>query len=368
MKNKTVRVLHILNELNPSGAETMLYSAASRWSQHGIDCDILSTGAQIGPYAENLQSVGYGIFHIHNTKRPKFFIELKKLIESGCYDVIHQHAEGVSFWTMLLAKLMGKKVIRTVHNNFNFSGNLCIRRKIQRKILSILGVMYVSISESVQKNELLRFGLRTKKINNWASIDYFLPPNTVQRSNARETFGFKDSDLVMVSVGNCNEVKNHESIIEAIAKLVNYSSLKYLHIGDGSACAHEQQLVASLNIGEQVVFAGQQNPLPALYAADFFIMPSRYEGFGIAALEAYSTNLPCILADVAGLRDFKSLFKNTVYCNAEGNDLDVCILNMIENIDLYRAHALAYHDVAKTNFSIEDGVASYSMAYIDLLI
>jgi glycosyltransferase involved in cell wall biosynthesis len=368
VKNKTVRVLHILNELNPSGAETMLYSAASEWSQYGIHCDILSTGAEIGIYADHLRSAGYGIFHIHNTKRPRFFIELKKLIEFGRYDIIHQHAEGVSFWTMLLARLMGKKVIRTVHNNFNFMGHLAVRRKIQRKILSTLGVMYVSISDSVQNNELQRFGLKTNKIYNWASIDYFLPPDVAKKKDARKLFSFKDSDLVMVSVGNCNEVKNHESIIEAIAKLTNYASLKYLHIGSGPACLHEEQLATALSIKDKITFAGQQDPLSAFYAADFYIMPSRYEGFGIAALEAYATNLPCILADVAGLCDFKSLFKNTVYCNSEGSDLDVCISEMIENIDLYTESAQGYHQIAKVNFSIEQGVASYSKAYIDILV
>ena len=63
--DRKLRVLHILGELKPSGAECMLKVAAEEFSSLGIQNEILSTGIeQIGPYAPMMTGVGYEVHHI----------------------------------------------------------------------------------------------------------------------------------------------------------------------------------------------------------------------------------------------------------------------------------------------------------------
>jgi glycosyltransferase involved in cell wall biosynthesis len=363
MKKK--RILHILNELKPSGAETMLYHAAPFWAKFGIECDILSTGENIGSYAQELKNAGYGVFHLHNNKRPSFFIKLNQLVRNGEYDVIHQHAEGASYWTMLSLLMLRLKIVRTIHSNFIFDGFLRLRRKFQRQHLSLFGVRFVSISDSVATNELKRFGIETQLIYNWAALDYFKAATKQEKSDARAVFGLQDDAIVMVSVGNCAFSKNHEAILQALAKL-SFAELKYLHIGHEAEDGNEALLSRKLGINEKVIFAGRQDPLLALHAADFYVMPSRYEGFGIAALEALSTNLPAIFSDCPGLSDFKSYFPDLLYTDAYAENLHIVISEFIHKRDFYQRSAAGYHDIAAEHFSIHKGVSAYSELYLSL--
>src|ERR1041384_1085038 len=56
-----MKVLHILNELKHSGAEVMLQQAFERFSQHGIESHLLSTGQQVGDYTAVLEKTGFKI-------------------------------------------------------------------------------------------------------------------------------------------------------------------------------------------------------------------------------------------------------------------------------------------------------------------
>ena len=58
------------------------------------------------------------------------------------------------------------------------------------------------------------------------------------------------------------------------------------------------ELARELGIGEQVIFAGVQQQVPQFLAAmDVFVFPSRYEGLGLALLEAQAAGLPCVVSD-----------------------------------------------------------------------
>ncbi len=70
-----MRILHVLNELRPSGAETMLRAAAASWRQHGFTGEILSTGEVAGAYADALRLAGYRIHHLPFAKSWRFLVE-----------------------------------------------------------------------------------------------------------------------------------------------------------------------------------------------------------------------------------------------------------------------------------------------------
>ena len=59
-----LRVLHVLSELKPSGAETMLVAAAPLFQAAGIVLEVLSTGATTGLYAKHFEAAGYQLHHL----------------------------------------------------------------------------------------------------------------------------------------------------------------------------------------------------------------------------------------------------------------------------------------------------------------
>ena len=362
----TLRVLHVLGELKPSGAEAMFCIAAPLFAAEGVEAEIVSTGADMGIYAPQLAQAGYKLHHIPFSKTPGFFIELYRLMRAGRYHVFHLHSERANFYFGVIAlALRPQRVLRTIHSNFAFSGNLRLRRTVQRRILRALGLVHVSIGPSVKETERVHFGLKTHLVPNWYDSNRFTKPTESERRQAREALGIGVGETVMVTVGNCSTVKNHAALLEALAQLPAASRPLYLHVGIEEPGHPEQKLAQELGITDRVRFLGVlQDVRPALYASDIFVMPSLVEGFGIAAVEALATGLPAVFADVAGLRDFRAEYDGLCYAEPNASSLHSALEELLaESSERRRARARDYPAISQRLYGIARGVAGYLQIY-----
>ena len=97
--------------------------------------------------------------------------------------------------------------------------------------------------------------------------------------------------------------KNIEVLLEAVASSrSSIPGLSLIICGDGEAgyVAHLKALSRGLGLGDSVVWAGHVEGVlkaSAFAAAELFVLPSISENFGIAAVEALSAGLPCILGE-----------------------------------------------------------------------
>lgn len=355
-----MKVLHVLNELLPSGAEVMLHSAYPYWDKK-YEMHILSTTPSIGVYAAELNNVGYSVHHIYD-KNPicliwKFVIFVRK----NKFDVVHIHREGMSLYFEIAALFGGaKRVVSTVHNVFTFHGLLKIRRIATRHLGKLLGTKVVTISESVYLNEKSNFGIESVIVNNWYDENRFSYTDDKIKKIARQQLGIQEDSFCIVSVGNCSHVKNHMSILKAITELKDYPVV-YLHIGKGEMEQEEQEYVVANHIENKVRFEGHTDPLIYLQASDLFIMPSVYEGVGISALEAMATGMRCLLTDVPGLKDFKKLkLDNVVYSNLDDNDILKCLKKEIKHTS---GTSEVQAKLIRKFYGIQQGVDGYQKIY-----
>lgn len=362
----TLRVLHVLGELKPSGGETMFCIAAPLFAAEGVEAEIVSTGPEMGSYAPQLAQAGYKLHHIPFSKTPGFFISLYKLMRAGHYDVFHLHTECANFWIGLVAlALRPQRVLQTVHSSFGFSGNLRLRRKVQRFILQALGLVAVAISPSVEKMERDNFGRKTRLVQNWYDSSRFTAPTERERLQARDVLGIGAGETVIVTVGNCSSIKNHKALLEALAQLPTASRPLYLHVGTEEPGYPEQKLAQELGIAGRVRFLGAlQDVRPALYASDIFVMPSLFEGFGIAAVEALATGLPTVFTDVSGLRDFRTEYEGLCYAGTDSTSLKIALEKLLaESSELRNARARDYSNISQRLYGIKRGVAGYVEIY-----
>lgn len=366
MNNRPMRVLHVLGELKPSGAETMLVAAAPLFQANGIVAEVLSTGASTGPFAGRFEAAGYRVHHIPFSRTPGFWLKERELMRTGKYDVIHLHCEGANFWHGITAwSARPTVVLRTVHNAFAFQGTLQWRRGWQRRLLQRLGVRHVSISASVRDTELNHYRLPTTLIWNWYDSLRFTQTTQEARAAARAGFGLNDADFVIASVGNCSAVKNHTAIVEAIAILPEAQRPIYLHAGIEEAGQPERALAQQLGVSDSVRFlGGLGDVLPLLRAADVFMMPSCYEGFGIAAIEALATGLPALFADVAGLKDFRKDFPHLIYTGTLAENVVAGLHALIAMPEAHKTFIQQqYPVIASRLFGMERGVQEYLTLY-----
>jgi glycosyltransferase involved in cell wall biosynthesis len=134
----------------------------------------------------------------------------------------------------------------------------------------------------------------------------------------------------------------------------------YFHLGSEEAHKPERALAAELGISGQVRFIGSHpDPRYFHWAADVFVMPSLYEGLGIAALEAIAAGVPAILSRVDGLSDIIAELRH-VKATPTLPESVASALTEIAAMDTGRRLSDSREDsqLIRTKFSQEAGVRS----------
>jgi glycosyltransferase involved in cell wall biosynthesis len=363
-----MKVLHVLNEIKPSGAEVMLRSAATTWREGGLELHVLSTGEKPGDYAQQLGDSGFVIHHIEYRPEWAFFVKLFRLLRRCRFDVVHIHTERANFYYGVVSWLARtKRIVRTVHSVFRFSNGLRTERIVQRGVLRFLGIKHVSIGRSVEQNEARLFKNPTTRIPNW----YPRPigdSSPADRHSIRRQLGIEDNVCVLLSVGNCAPVKNHEAIIRALPQLITDTRCLYIHIGEEDEIASDRSLVEELGLETCVLFEGFVDDIrPYLKAADVFVMPSLYEGFSIAAVEATAAGCPAVLADVQGLRDLKEYCRHVEWVDPTPADIVRGVRRLLAIPDHERrARATCDSEAVRKLFSPLIGSTAYASLYREI--
>lgn len=327
-----MRVLHILNELRPSGAEEMLRIAGPYWRSLGCDLQILCIARHAGDFAGLLAEAGWTIHCTGLCGNPiALWRALRQALTEIQPDVLHIHPEGYGVLPPLVGWHCGIPMARTVHNSFGFEGGLRLRKTIERWFARKLGVRFVAIGESVLENERDRFHNPCLLLWNWIDTRHFRPPSPEERVTARKHLQLPDDKIILVSVGNGSDVKNYKVIVEAVAKLAD-PRLLYCQVGHPHPEGTDESLSRELGVDSQVRFCGPSSDvLQWLWAADVFVMPSIYEGFGLAAVEALAAGCTCVFADCPGLKDFKELGVMATWVEPRASSFTDQIRNLIES-------------------------------------
>ena len=136
---------------------------------------------------------------------------------------------------------------------------------------------------------------------NWQS-----KPNTTIISNGIDTTLFskrkaeKNSDLkTIISVGRLSKEKNPFFALDVIKELSEIrQDFVYNWVGGGALEAGVRKGIEDRNLVKYVQLLGVRKDVDSLLAeSDLFIMPSLFEGLGIALIEAQSAGLPCVCSD-----------------------------------------------------------------------
>jgi glycosyltransferase involved in cell wall biosynthesis len=297
-----------------------------------------------------------------------FFLKLLNVLERESFDVVHLQAERSFFWYALTARITrSRRILRTVQNSFNFSGYLRMKRAVQRWIASrILGVLFVSVSNSVAETEMNRFHNRTLTIPNWTDHEKFFPPNDPEeKMAARQKLGIPADKVVLVSVGACIGQKNHSHILTAIHNISKqHGNIFYLHLGDGPLAHEELSYATDLGIAQSVKFAGQlEDVRSALIASDVFVMPSKYEGMPVAALEAMSCGLPAVVYKVSGLKDAVQNEMSGIVVEPDPKALSRAISRLVSDSNLRKRMGEAALKVVNEDFNMKKSVRKYISIY-----
>lgn len=310
-----MRILHVLNELKFSGAEIMYVGAASIFQKLGCELFVVNTTETLGTYTFAFKQKGYTVFHEPYPLRRRevkarwlWCKRMISLIKDERIDIVHIHASRLRFDMSYCAWKANVRSVYTFHNVFT-TNRLWLRLygTVQRMIAkNIFGCKFQTISDSVYNNEKNFWHNNTTLIYNWYNDLRFYPATIGEKEKIRTDLGISMDCLVLISVGGCSPIKRHSDIIKALPILLEvYPNLVYLHLGEGKSITAEFELAKSLRVVNNIRFLGNQEDVRKyLIASDIYVMPSKFEGISLTTIEAMACNIPSVLYNVPGLRDF----------------------------------------------------------------
>src|ERR1700761_6014771 len=356
-----MKVAHILNKIEFSGAEIMLYQAAGVFGDHNIETTLVTSEKEPGQFEQAMRDIGYAVDTVGAGSTKDYFKNLYKYFNANKFDVVHIHTERFYLWKVITIKLTGHhNIIRTFHNCWTFKGMLLHKRRLHRRIATWLGVKKQAIGPSAYKNEKEHFLNETTIINNWIELKpELLPKKDNIRKSKREELGIKPGSYVIISIGGCSPVKNHAFIIDLLKTLTDEGlGITYLHVGTGVDEEAEKVMVKEIGLNSQVIFTGNRKDVPELLiCSDVFIMPSIFEGLSNARVEAMYYNGLVILNDVPGLTDMMVKDENGFIIDIKNKQAYIKLIRELYNneIDVAGMKAAARKCVEE-NFGVTKNV------------
>ncbi len=305
---KPRRILHLITRLPIGGAERLLLGILRNLDPNEFESMVCCIQDR-GELANEVETLGIPIITLNLMQKGgydrKVVPILRQIMREQHIDLIHTHLYHANLYGRLAARREGIPAISSVHNTYN--KRKWYRHLINRWLASETFVVTAG-SNDVEKDLLVVDRLpRNKVLRLPNSIDLSRVETSINKGDAKQHFGFTESDLVIGTVGRAEEQKGHVFLLEAFAQLrqrPDGQHLKLLLVGDGRLLPKLKEAAVSLGISEAVHFPGNITNLADVYRAfDLFAMPSLWEGLSLAMLEAMAAGLPVVATDVGGARD-----------------------------------------------------------------
>ena len=362
-----MRVLHILTRLNRSGMERMLECSYDLWVSAGVEPIILGMSDGNHPYAPALQARGYRVVETHAVRSVRGLNGLRRSVRAIQPDIVHIHQESCFDAVAVISRLSPgvDGLVYTVHNSFPFEGSLRARRSARAGFSRRIGLTWVACAEQVAENERSRFGNPTLVVENWVDVEALASGATDQAGElVRRSLGVPAEAPVLGLIGNCDVAKNHELIPEALNTVL--SPVHVLHIGDRSRTPPaESASWPHLPERHTVHHLGPRDDIPGLLAAcDLLLLPSRYEGLPLVAIEALCARVPVLAADVLPLEWLRAFPAATLAPLSPGI-WGAAIQRMLSRD--WSAEAELSAQAAQVRFNPARGVAEYAALYKGIL-
>ncbi len=267
--------------------------------------------------------------------------EIKSLFKRENFNIIHAHTEtGGLLLRLSISAAERAKFVYTPHGMSFYKGAPLKTQLIYRPIERwICGGMDANLGMNLEELDVLqKWDRKTAYYVHGIGLDLKRNQSvTVSREEIRNRFGIPDDAMMIVSVGELDDNKNHSSVVRALGEL-RQNNLYYVVCGVGTKRDELIALAKSCGIGDKVILAGYRKDIPnILHAADLFIFPSYHEGLPVSLMEAMASGLPVICSKIRGNVDLIQEGRNGFLFNPNDyNTLIPKIQAIISNRELVK--------------------------------
>ena len=381
------------------GTESVVWNIAKQQKAQGLTPEILCTAALDKVGTEVIEGITirrfpcfYPYFPMPEKDRlaldkkggNPFSPELMKALQKGKFDIFHIHAGGrLANYTLRLAKKISVPALMSLHggscaipqqemelmlkplkHKFSYGGivdRLCRMRKTPESQADVLLALSREEVEKLKK----RYPEKQVELFPNGILHRELPEAGV----FRKKYNIPDDKKLLLCISRIDYQKNQKILLELLKK---YDDTHLLLIGPVTAQWYLDEILTEAENADTkkrlTIIPGlppdSVELLQALKTAYCFILPSRHEPFGIAALEALDAGLPLIASAVGGLRDF--LFDGENALLFEDNNVD-SLLKAYNRLDSLREQIIAGGRVTAAEYNWQSISAKLTDIYRRIL-
>ncbi|MFK8113093.1 MAG: glycosyltransferase family 4 protein [Rubripirellula sp.] len=293
-----MRIACIIHSLDGGGAERVIAALASRLAerQHEVTLFTLDDGLHnrhdLSPAVQrrslNVMSNSRSLWQrLQNTRRRVNSIH-NALFDGQQFDVVLSFCDRTNILTLMAGRRNGQTPVVISERSDPAQQRLGRIGEWMRDRAYPQAATIVALTETSATHLRSRFQVPIEVIA--SAVD--TPPHPSNRKTAI-------ANKRIVGVGRLEHEKGFDRLIDAFASLTPLApdwSLRLL--GEGSLRTQLERQVDQLGLTSRVEFAGWVRPIwNELSEATLFALPSRYEGFPSALLEAMAMGVPSVSVD-----------------------------------------------------------------------
>jgi alpha-1,3-mannosyltransferase len=309
-----LRILHVTKRYAPldGGVERYVHDLALAQVASGhrvrvltIDHDVMSRPSHRLPAEETIEGVEIRRVRAIGGPRKQILAEWPSgvLRQLRWSDVIHHHDPRFLFETVLLARAaLGRPVVFHTHGMIMHTPRYYRLKRLAMRAYygPVLGhlVQAVVASSAVDAKLLVDYaGIDPKRIHSYLNAIDLTPYRAIERSPI-------PGELLVF--GRIDEHKGHADLLEALAYVGRPYRLRVAGTGAAEVTSELRRRAGELGISDKVEWLGRVDDATLrrlLGTAQLVLLPSHYEGFGLALLEALAAGATVLASDIAAHRE-----------------------------------------------------------------
>ncbi len=362
----TIRVCHVANSIGPTSVPMDIAVALNRHTE--VEADVAGWFTT-EPFADDDQLT------VHSLDAPDTVLgidrptlrRLQELLDD--YDVVQAHHPHSGTFVKLLAKRLDIPVVSTEQNNHDgFSRKGLVANGLTNALADSVTCVSDPVVDSLRWWESLLVD-DVRVIYNGVQLDR-LRNTDCGEFDLLDRAGVDDDSLVVATAGALIEQKAYDTLIPAIAEANDRHDgrLELVAAGDGPLRDELVALAADSGVAECINLVGQipRNDVYCLMnAADIYAMPSRWEGFSVAAVEALAAGSACVFSDIP---EFTTAYRQAALFH-EVNSVEslATALVRVARYDGLREDLCQIATETANRFALERIAAEYADLYTELL-
>ena len=299
-----IRVLHIFNFFDQGGIENFVMNVYRNIDRSKIQFDFAFIENKKGYFDDEAKQLGANIYFFDSDEKTikNYSRNLERIIKTyGPFNAVHSHCYFFSGIFLKVAKKCGVP-IRISHSHDTKKGR---KETILRKIYENM------MRKEIKKNATIKlacsdmagkylFGEKEEftTLYNGINLNVFRYIDEYRRE-IREKLQISLDSLVLLNVGRFADQKNHHYILDIFEKVKESNdNAKLVLIGTGPLEEEIRARVKEDKIEEDVIFLSNIKDTYKYYcAADFFILPSKYEGMSIVSVESQAIGVSTLVSN-----------------------------------------------------------------------